>query len=250
MRWNDDVLSPGLVPLWCQIAQRLRASITAGEFRPGDALPSEAQINNAFKVSRTTARASLDRLRHEGLITRQPGRGSIVLKSRVEQPVNQLASFAEDMRQRSLKASYATFSAGFADATAEAAEALDLAQDVKAFLIRRLLLGDDEPMAMSESWLAPSVLAGNSGPTPDELDAGSLYAWLAGRRDVRIAGATQFIEAAVADAVLARRLGVNAGSPVLVARRRSHAADGTAIEYAVMHYRADRYRFSIDLAGQ
>ena len=41
-----------------------------------------------------------------------------------------------------------------------------------AFLIRRLLLANDEPIGMSESWLAPWTLAGRRGPTPDELDAG------------------------------------------------------------------------------
>ena len=250
MRWNDDILAPGPTPLWFQIAERLRASITAGEFRPGDALPSEAEINTAFKVSRTTARASLDRLRQEGLISRQSGRGSIVLKRKVEQPVNQLASFSEDMRRRGFKASYATFGAAPATLSDEAAEALGLGRGTQTFFIRRLFLANDEPMGMSESWLAPSVLGDNPGPTPDELDAGSLYQWLGSRLGVQIAGAREFIEAAVADVAMARRLDIAPGAPVLVARRRSHAADGTAIEYAVMHYRADRYRFSIDLAGQ
>lgn len=250
MRWNDDLLSSAPTPLWFQIAERLRSSIVTGEFRPGDALPSEADINAAFKVSRTTARASLERLRQEGLISRQSGRGSIVLKPKVEQPVNQLASYSEDMRRRGLKASYATFRAAPAPLAAEAAAALGLDEGAPAFHILRLFLADDEPMGMSESWLAPAVLGADPGPSPEDLDAGSLYRWLSDRRGVAIAGAREFIEAAVADAALARRLEVAVGAPVLVARRRSHAADGTPIEYAVMHYRADRYRFSIDLAGQ
>ena len=247
MRWNNG-LTPSPAPLWFQIAERLRTSIATGEFKPGQALPSEADINAAFKVSRTTARASLDRLRQEGLITRQSGRGSIVLKPRVEQPVNQLASFSEDMRRRGLRASYATFSAAHHEVSADAAAALSLAPGTQAFRIKRLLLANDEPMGMSESWLAPSIL-GSRAPTPDELDAGSLYAWLAQHCGTRIAGAQEFIEAAVADADMARRLDVRPGSPLLVARRRSRAEDGNSIEYAVMHYRADRYRFSIDLAG-
>lgn len=247
MRWNDD-LTPSPAPLWFQIAERLRTSIAAGEFKPGEALPSEAEINAAFKVSRTTARASLDRLRQEGLIRRQSGRGSIVLRPRVEQPVNQLASFSEDMRRRGLRASYATFSAGFQETSAVAASALALTPGTQAFRIHRLLLADDEPMGMSESWLAPPVLNGRA-PTPDELDSGSLYAWLAQHCGTRIAGAQEYIEAAVADADMARRLDVLPGFPLLVARRRSRAEDGSPIEYAVMHYRADRYRFSIDLAG-
>jgi GntR family transcriptional regulator len=219
MSWNEPALSAGPVPLWFQIAERLRAAIAAGEFRPGDPLPSEADIN---------------------------GRGSIVLKPRVEQPVNELASFAEDMRRRGLRASYATFSADWAVATAEAAEALQLPAGARAFGISRLLLADDEPMGMSDSWLAPGLL-GARAPTPEELDRGSLYEWLARHCGARIAGARQFVEAASADAAMARRLDVAPGAALLVARRLSRAPDGDPIEYVVMHYRADRYRFSIDL---
>ncbi len=249
MSWNEGDLSPDAAPLWRQIAERLRRSIAAGEFKPGDVLPSETEINAAFQVSRATARASLEGLRHEGLISRQSGRGSIVLAPKVEQPVNELASFSEDMRRRGLAPSYSTFSAADDCPGAEAAEALGLRDGAAAFHIRRLLLADDEPIGMSESWLAPWVLAAGRQPTPGELDAGSLYEWLARLCGQKIAGAKEYVEAALADASMARRLEVAAGSALLVARRRSHAADGRPIEYATMHYRADRYRFIIELAG-
>ncbi|MGB7972800.1 MAG: GntR family transcriptional regulator [Roseiarcus sp.] len=249
MLWNDGNLSPDASPLWRQIADRLRRSIVTGEFSPGDVLPSEAEINATFQVSRATARASLERLRQEGLIRRQSGRGSTVLAPKVEQPVNELASFAEDMLRRGLRPSYSTFSAESALATTEAAEALEIGDGARAFHIRRLLLADDEPIGMSESWLAPWIFSAGREPTPDELDAGSLYAWLARFCGQKIAGARERIEAALADAVMARRLEVAPGSALLVARRRSHAEDQRPIEYAVMHYRADRYRFIIELAG-
>ena len=158
MSWNEGALSPDAAPLWRQIANRLRHSIATGEFKPGDVLPSETEIDAAFQVSRATARASLERLRHEGLISRQSGRGSIVLAPKVEQPVNELASFSEDMRRRGLTPSYSTFSAANERSSAEAAEALGLHDGADAFHIRRLLLADDEPIGMSESWLAPWVL--------------------------------------------------------------------------------------------
>jgi len=91
MSWNEGNLSPDASPLWRQIADRLRRSIATGEFRPGDVLPSETEINATFQVSRATARASLERLRQEGLIRRQSGRGSTVLAPKVEQPVNELS---------------------------------------------------------------------------------------------------------------------------------------------------------------
>ena len=140
MLWNEGNLSPEAAPLWRQIAERLRRSIAAGEFGPGDVLPSETEINATFQVSRATARASLERLRQEGLIRRQSGRGSTVLAPKVEQPVNELASFSEDMRKRGLRPSYSTFSAESAPARGDVAEALGLEDGAPAFHIRRLLL--------------------------------------------------------------------------------------------------------------
>jgi GntR family transcriptional regulator len=249
MSWNEGSLAPEAAPLWRQIADRLRRSIASGEFKPGDILPSETEINAAFQVSRATARASLERLRQEGLISRHSGRGSIVLAPKVEQPVNELASFSEDMRRRGYRPSYSTFSAAGEPVTAEAAEALGAPAGAVVFHVRRLLLADDEPIGMSESWLAPWVFATGREPTPKDLDVGSLYEWLARVCGRTIAGAKEYIEAALADAAMARRLDVAPGSALLVARRRSHAADGRPIEYATMHYRADRYRFIIELAG-
>ena len=249
MSWDEGNLSPEASPLWRQIADRLRRSIASGEFRPGDVLPSETEINATFQVSRATARASLERLRQEGLIRRQSGRGSIVLAPKVERPINELASFSEDMRRRGLRPSYSTFNAENAPTTGEAAEALEIGDGALAFHIRRLLLADDEPIGMSESWLAPWIFAAGREPTPKELDAGSLHAWLTRFCGQTIAGARECIEAALADATMSRRLEVAPGSALLVARRRSLAEDGRPIEYAIMHYRADRYRFIIELAG-
>jgi GntR family transcriptional regulator len=38
------------------------------------------------------------------------------------------------------------------------------------------------------------------------------------------------------------------GRPILIARRTSRSADGMPVEHAVLQYRADRYRFRIELA--
>lgn len=245
MSWKAE-LSPGPVPLWFQIADRLRSAIAAGEFKPGDALPSEAELNAVFGVSRTTARTSLDRLKQEGLISRRSGRGSIVLKPRIEQPATELASFSEDMRRHGSTASYATESAVAAPATAEVAEELGLEPGASVFRIQRLLRTDGDPIGMSVSWLSPAIL-GEKVPTRRELDAGSLYDWLDRHCGARVTGAREFIEAEEADPSVARGLDVPVGSAVLVVRRRSHGANGDPIEYAVMYYRADRYRFRIDL---
>lgn len=247
MDWQK-ALAPGPIPLWFQIADRLRSSIEAGDFKPGDALPSEAELNKVFGVSRTTARASLDKLEQEGLIVRRSGKGSIVLSPRVEQPLNVLAGFAEDMRSRGLEPSYGTQAARVMPLGAEAAEALGLKEGDRAFFVSRLLRADGVAIAASVAWIPLSVFPGGKPPSRGELGSSSLYAWLEEKCGAKIVGGHEIIEAAIAGNGLADSLGVPPDSAVLVARRRSHGADGRPIEYAVVHYRADRYRFHVDLA--
>jgi GntR family transcriptional regulator len=248
MLWDAHKLQDGPLPLWFQIAGRLRVAIEQSEFRPGDRLPSEAQLNSTFGVSRTTARAALDCLEQEGLITRRSGKGSIVLPVRVDQPLNRLAGFSEDMRARGLNPGYVTRLIRRTPPPDAVVRAFGNAPDGLMIEIERLLLADGRPVGLSQSWL-PSTLAVNDKlPTIQELDAGSLYDWIERHAGVRIAQGEEFIEAAVADTALAAVLDFEAGMPVLIARRTSRSADGTPVEYAVLQYRADRYRFRIELA--
>ncbi|MDE1991994.1 MAG: GntR family transcriptional regulator [Rhizobiaceae bacterium] len=248
--WNETELTSGPLPLWWQIADRLRRAIEHGEFKAGDALPSETQLNEAFGVSRTTARAALDKLEQEGLIFRKAGRGSVVLDPKVEQPLSRLSSFAEDMRQRGLSASYHTYGIAAEAAPSDVAQAFDIAEGTPVLHIIRLLKADGLPMGMSHSWLHPDVLGNKTPPQQADLNSRSLYDWLETNCGARIVGGSETIEAAVTDRRLSQQLEIPLGSAVLVARRISRGTNRQPIEYAVISYRADRYRFTIDLVRQ
>lgn len=247
MSWDEGILNYGPVPLWHQIAERLRHAIATGEFGPGEALPSEAQINARFGVSRTTARTSLDSLKQDGLISRRSGKGSIVLAPRVVQPLDRLSSFSDDMRARGLTPSYVTESIRRCPITHRVAQALMLEPGSKALRIKRRLLADKFAIGLSDSWIAPSIIGKNLDPSRAALDNGSLYGWLRDVCGASIAGGHEIIEATAANRYQASALDVVHGSPLLLAHRTCHKNDGSPIEHATMHYRPDRYRFRVDL---
>ncbi|GGJ85366.1 transcriptional regulator [Pilimelia anulata] len=63
-------------PVYKQLADDLRRRIRAGEFPPGTALPSEAQLGREYdNTSRTMVRQGLALLKNEGLISSRHGRG-------------------------------------------------------------------------------------------------------------------------------------------------------------------------------
>ena len=245
MTWDGEDLIEGPVPLWFQIAERLRTAVDKGEFWEGDRLPSESELGGRFGVSRTTARAALDSLESDGLITRRSGRGSIVLPPRVIVPPALMASFTEDMHSRGLAPSYGPTQVRVETTSRELSRALDLAKPAKVVRIERVLYADQLPIAVSTSWLSPRVLPARRPPRPDDL-TGSLYQWLEHAADTRLVSGREEIRADTADADLASQLDVSVGSPVLAATRIARDANGLPIEYADRRYRADRYRYTVE----
>lgn len=244
--WNKPLQESSPLPLWFQIAERLRAAIADGTFVAGDALPSESQLNETFGISRATSRAALDSLEQDGLIFRKSGKGSIVLSPRVEQPAAEMFGFSDDMRRRGLQPSYQALFAGRVRVSAEVGDALGLRVNASVFHSRRVLKAEDQPIGLARSWIPLSVFKSRPPPTLQELTDTSLYAWLQQHCEAKVAGARETIEAAIVAADMAAELDVDPGSAVLVVRRRSDAADGSPIEYAVLNFRSDRYRLHLE----
>jgi len=65
-------------PLYRKIHTELREKIVKGEYPPGAKLPSEKELCQQYDTSRITSRRVMEMLADEGLIVRQPGRGSFV----------------------------------------------------------------------------------------------------------------------------------------------------------------------------
>ncbi|MEK8132373.1 GntR family transcriptional regulator [Paenibacillus filicis] len=66
------------VPLYQHIVNRLKQQIRSGELQPGDQIPTELQLSEAFQVSRITSKRALSELEHAKLIYRVQGKGSFV----------------------------------------------------------------------------------------------------------------------------------------------------------------------------
>ncbi|MER5418966.1 GntR family transcriptional regulator [Streptosporangium roseum] len=94
-RW----LTGGLV--YRQLADRIRAQITAGEYPRGSTLPSEPALAEHFRVARSTVRRGLAVLEGEGLITALPGRGRVVNDPDQETgPAYRYQVIANDLREQ------------------------------------------------------------------------------------------------------------------------------------------------------
>ena len=241
----DKHLKRGPLPLWFQIKEQLRRGIDQGEWAPGEQLPTESELTELFGVSRITVRTAFERLGDQGLVERIPGRGTFVTQRSFERPVTRLAGFHEDMASRGFIPSARTLSVGIVPGPSEAASALGAGGD-DLIEVRRLLLADHTPMAVQHGYL-PVWVMGNEEFTTSHLHNKSLYRMMEERTASHPATAEETIEAVRAGGTHAGLLEVSVGSPVLMASRLSLDRSQRPVEWVRLWYRADRYRFRVEL---
>src|SRR5206468_2068442 len=70
--------TPAFSPLYQQIKGLILESLQAGEWKPGEAIPSEMDLAVRFRVSQGTVRKAIDELAGENLVVRRQGKGTFV----------------------------------------------------------------------------------------------------------------------------------------------------------------------------
>jgi GntR family transcriptional regulator len=95
-----DPRSP--IPLYAQIASRLRLAVAAGELRPGDALPSVRQLASRLRVNPATVVQAYRDLETDGYVEMRQGAGTFVRDIRPEQRADERARQAAVLVRRVL----------------------------------------------------------------------------------------------------------------------------------------------------
>jgi GntR family transcriptional regulator len=226
-------------PRYRRIEQHLRERIAT--LRPGDRLPSDAELQQEFGVSRMTARNAMQRLADEGLVAREPGRGSFVAEPPAHRRSDRLMTFTQEMRRRGLVPSSEVLHRGLRPADEVEAAALGLPVGAAVVEVRRLRCANGRPIAVETAVL---VGATASVVLDGDLEHGSLHEQLA-RAGFALRRGTGTIGASAATADDAARLGVEVGSSLLVERRVIADAHGRRIEATESRYPADRYALEV-----
>jgi GntR family transcriptional regulator len=226
--------------------QHLRHSLQAilQQLGDGGRLPPERDLALRLGVARETLRRALDELQADGLLQRRQGAGTFVAAQGWVKPLL-LRSFSEDMRERGLVPSSRLLSARVIRADVKVAQKLKTAPGSAVHDIRRLRLASGEPMALEEAWLREERLPGFDA---ERLATQSLYELLWREHGVRVRNAAQEIHATVLTEGEAQLLDVAPFSPALMVERQVFDAEGDVVEYTKSLYRADRYRFEVNVA--
>lgn len=231
------------IPMYVQIEEQLKRRIDEGEFAIGAAIPSERELTDQFGVSRMTVRQSITNLVNEGLLYREKGRGTFVAVPKVEQPLNGMTSFTEDMQARGLVPSNKLLSFETMMPDQNIAKELQLDRQEKVYLVERIRYADEKPMAIERTYLPVKLFPKLSR----ESLKGSLYSLIEQEQKLSISHASQRMEAALAKKEDAELLQINVPAAILIIERTSYLSNGQPFEVVRSIYRADRYTFITEI---
>ncbi|HEV8688860.1 MAG TPA: GntR family transcriptional regulator [Ideonella sp.] len=219
---------PAFSPLYQQIKALLVKGLQTGEWRPGEAIPSELELAARFKVSQGTVRKAIDELATENLLVRRQGKGTYVATHAEEQiqyrflrlmpddgPVTGMARHFLDCRRMRTPA--------------EVARSLGLKAGEPALLVRRTLWRNEEPVVLDEIWLPAHLFKGLTAERLAQY-AGPMYGLFETEFGVRMIRAEEKIRAVAADDATAELLQVAPGTPLLSVERLSHTYGDKPVE--------------------
>jgi len=234
----------GPTPIFEQVKAILEAAIAGGELRPHQRIPSERELSVSLGASRMTIRQALVEMMAEGTLYTRSGKGTYVAERKIEQPLQRLTSFTEDIVARGSRPSSRMLAQELLRAPLELAEALGVRAGAELVRIRRLRLADDHPLAIETSHLPHSLCP---GILEFDLVSGSLYEILGKHYGIHLRSAKQTIEASEALPDERASLDLPKHVPVLRLHRLTFGDDGRVVEFVRAVYRGDRYQLHVEL---
>src|SRR5215207_1373195 len=88
-----EISHESVIPLHEQLLNQLRQLILSKRWQPGYRIPSETELQEQLKISRSTVRQALRNAEIEGLIERVPGRGTFVAHIQTRTPAKRPIAF-------------------------------------------------------------------------------------------------------------------------------------------------------------
>ena len=231
----------GNKPMYRQIADALREKITAGELKPGDALPTESSLQEAFNVSRVTVRQALKLLTEEQIVESIQGSGSYVREERVNYDIYQLTGFYEKLADRNVDTHSDVKTFEVIKADVKLAETLNIRPDDKVWHVKRVRFIKQKPVNLEETWMPLAMFADLTW----EVMENSKYHYIEQIKKMVIDRSEQELVPIVPSQEAIDALALDPAKPILEKVSRGFLKDGRVFEYSRNVFNSDDYKFTL-----
>lgn len=240
--------TPAFSPLYQQIKGLILQSLQSGEWKPGEAIPSEMDLAARYRVSQGTVRKAVDELAAENLLLRRQGKGTFVA-THAERHVqyrflrlipDQGDSQSEGPAQRHI------IECKRLRASAEIARALSLRTGDSILQARRVLSFGGRPTILEDLWLPGTPFKGLTAERLSQYQ-GPMYALFETEFGVRMVRAQEKLRAVLPDEQQAHLLQIPASTPLLSVERIAYTYNDIPMELRRGLYLTDTHHYHNEL---
>ena len=204
-------------PLYEQVRARLIEAISAGRWRPGEAIPSEGALAGTYGVAIGTIRKAVDALVAEQVLDRQQGKGTFVTQHDGSRRLFHFFHVVGDDGHKAFP-ELRTLSFRRDRADAAAARALAIAPHEKVIRIRNVLSLEGAPRIVDDITLPAALFPGLSEKI-FVARGNTIYHLYQSRYGINVLRADERLRAVIATPEDAKVLRVDPGAPLLEIRR-------------------------------
>lgn len=237
--------SPTFSPLYRQIKGLIMQALESGEWRPGQAIPSEQELAQRFNVSQGTVRKAVDEMAADNLLIRKQGKGTFVASHNDPRALFRFLRLVPVDGQLEQPQSV-PLECWRAKAGQEASRMLAIEPGAPIIIVRRLLKFSSRPVVIDEIYLPGEQFPGLTLETLQEWSS-SLYGLFESRFGVRMIRAQERIRAVSADRSTAEVLRVAEGTPLLSVERLTFSYGDKPVEWRRGLYSTENHYYLNEL---
>ena len=232
-------------PLYKEVKIRITRGLAAGEWKPGEAIPSESRLARQFDVSIGTIRKAIDELVAEKILLRQQGRGTFVATHTEDRTLFFFFHIVSKDGGRELPVtemlSFRRMRAGSEDAAR-----LKIPQGGRTLRIHNVLTLGGKPVIFDDIVVPAALFPDLDEETFVKRD-GTIYGLYQARYGINVIRISERLSAAKPSQPIAGLLGTRQRTPVLVIKRVAYTYNDTPVEYRVSWVNTEAHEYLSDL---
>lgn len=237
--------SDARLPRYQQLRDEIAARITRHEWRPGELIPSEAELASFYGVAIGTLRKAIDQLVADGVVERRQGRGTYVRRAQFNSSLFRFFRFQDERGERHVPESHILRRQSVA-APSSVARALRLRDDEPVIAISRLRLIGGVPLLAEEIYLERARF--EPLLTIHQSDFGDLlYPLYEERCGQVVVSAEETLSVETASPLYARLLRLRSDAPLIVIERIAYDLERRPIEWRRSRGPANYFRYHVEI---
>jgi len=232
------------IPLYHQLKSIILEKISCGQWKEGDKIPSELELINIYKVSRTTVRQALDDLVHQRILKRIQGKGTFVTPFLSTRAEYRLAGFTRMMQSRGIKIHSKVINFKTVPAPNHVAKMLAVENSSAVIRLQRVRMIQEKALLIDVNYL-PYIRF--HAILEKDFSSDSLYALLMREFKTIPTRSSQVLSAIACPSKEAQLLQVKEGSPILQLEAIVYDQNDVAFDFATSYFRSDRYKYQVEV---